>query len=93
MPNEQMRPSSKADAPDPSNTYERAHPENEAGMGKLDVGKAVPSNRPDSMEASVTHKQETTHQLNSEDVTDQRSKGTAPATPAAKQPGCSKKNE
>jgi len=74
MPNEQMRPASEAKAPDPSNIYERSHPENESGQGKMGVGKAVPANRPDSMEASVTHKQDTTHQLNSEDVVDQRSK-------------------
>jgi len=74
MANEQMRPASKDKAPDPSNVYERAHPENEAGMGKMGVGKTKPARCPDSMEASVTHKQDTTHQLNSEDVIDQRSK-------------------
>jgi hypothetical protein len=73
MSKEQMRPASKETAPDPSNTYERAHPENEAGQGRMKRDKAVPANRPDSMEASVTHKQDTTHQLNSEDMVDQRS--------------------
>jgi len=74
MSKEQMRPASNEKAPDPTNTYERSHPENEAGMGRMKSGKAAPANRPDSMEASVTHKQDTTHQLNSEDVVDQRSK-------------------
>ena len=72
MSNEQMRPASKAEAPEPSNIYERSHPENESGQGRLDSDKAVPSKCADSLEASVTHKQETTRQLNSEDVVDQR---------------------
>jgi hypothetical protein len=79
MSKEQMRPSSKEGAPDPANTYERAHPENESGMGKMGEHKSAPANRPDSMEASVTHKQDTTHQLNSEDVVDQRSNAAKPA--------------
>ncbi len=77
MSKEQMRPASDEKAPDPANTYERAHPENEAGMGKTGTPEVRPSKRPDSMEASVGHKQETTHQLNSEDVVDQRSKAQA----------------
>ena len=79
MSKEQMRPASKAKAPEPSNVYERAHPENESGMGRLDADKAVPVKRADCMEASVSHKQETTRQLNSEDVVDQRSKTEKPA--------------
>jgi hypothetical protein len=74
MSKEQMRPASNEKAPDPSNTYERSHPENESGMGKIGTPKVLPSKRPDSLEASVDHKQDTTHQLNSEDVVDQRSK-------------------
>jgi hypothetical protein len=74
MPNEQMRPASKAKAPEPSNTYERAHPENEVGQGRLGCDKPVPSECADNLEASVKHKQDTTRQLNSEDVIDQRSK-------------------
>ena len=74
MSKEQMRPASKEKAPDPTNVYERSHPENESGMGRLDNDKFVPFPRADSMEASVTHKQESTRQLNSEDVIDQRSK-------------------
>ena len=74
MSKEQMRPASDAKAPEPSNVYERAHPENESGMGRLDAEKTVPAKRADSMEDSVSHKQETTRQLNSEDVADQRNK-------------------
>jgi hypothetical protein len=73
MSKEQMRPASEAKAPDPSNSYERSHPENEAGMGRMKAQKTVPAKRADSLEASVTHKQDTTRQLNSEDVVDQRS--------------------
>jgi len=79
MSKEQMRPASKAGAPEPSNVYERAHPENECGQGRLDADKTVPAKRADSMEASVSHKQETTRQLNSDDVIDQRSKTEKPA--------------
>jgi hypothetical protein len=73
MSKEQMRPASKEQAPDPSDVYERSHPENESGMGRLDNNKAVPTARPDSMKASVTNKQDPTHQLNAEDVINQRS--------------------
>ncbi len=73
MANEQMRPASDEKAPDPSNSYERSHPENESGAGRMDNNKAVPTPRADSMNSSATNKQDTTRQLNSEDVIDQRS--------------------
>jgi hypothetical protein len=73
MANEKTRPLSKEEAPDPSNVYERSHPENESGMGRLDNNKAVPTARPDSMEGAATNKQDGTRQLNAEDVIDQRS--------------------
>jgi hypothetical protein len=85
MSNEQMRPASKEKAPDPSNVYERAHPENEAGMGQMENNKFVASPHPDSLESSVMHKQDNTRQLNSEDVIDQRSTARKPNTPAAAQ--------
>jgi hypothetical protein len=86
MANEQMRPASKEKAPEPSNVYERAHPENESGMGRMDNNKFVPSPHADSLESSVTHKQDGTRQLNAEDVIDQRSKAAKPTAPAANQP-------
>jgi hypothetical protein len=92
MANEQMRPASNDKAPDPSNTYERAHPENEAGQGRLSSDKPVPSHCPDSMEASVTQKQDGTHQLNAEDVIDQRSKLHPSDKTAAQPPDNSKKS-
>jgi hypothetical protein len=86
MAHEQIRPVSKENAPDPSNTYERCHPENEAGQGRLDSDKPVPSKHSNDMEATVGHKQNTARQLNSEDVIDQRSTVPSGASvkPAAK---------
>jgi len=55
---EQMRPASKAQAPDPSYNYERSHPEVEAGLGRLDTDTATPHQHPDKMEQAVTHRQE-----------------------------------
>jgi len=65
---EKMRPLSKEDAPDPSNNYERSHPENEAGMGRLDNNDdSVPTDRPDQSEEAVKHRQDGTKQLNAHD--------------------------
>ena len=41
------------DAPDPARSYERARPEEEAGMGRLDNNKAVPIDRPDRSDQAV----------------------------------------
>ena len=41
MAAEENRPASPQQAPDPSDNYERSHPEHEAGMGRLDNNKAV----------------------------------------------------
>jgi hypothetical protein len=66
---EQMRPASPAQAPDPATSYERAKPEKEAGMGRLDTNKnATPENQPDRMDQAVKNKQ-APRQINSEDVT------------------------
>ena len=69
---EQMRPASPKDAPDPAHSYERSDPEREAGMGRLDTNKAVPTNRPDQMDDVVRNKQDPARQINAEDVTDER---------------------
>ncbi len=68
---EQMRPENRKKAPDPSNSYERAHPENEAGMGRLDNDISTPTDRPDQVEQAVSHRQKS-HQINAEDSGDQR---------------------
>ena len=84
---EQMRPASPEEAPDPSNNYERAHPENEAGMGRLDNNKAVPQNSPDQGQDAVRNKHDGTKQLNAHDAVNQR------GGPAPEQPNHSMKDE
>jgi hypothetical protein len=86
MADKHGHPLTNSDAPDASNSYERAHPENESGMGRLDNNKFVPADRADSMKSTISHAQDPTHQLNSEDVIDQRST-------AAEQPDHSMKGE
>ena len=65
-------------APNPADSYERAHPENEAGMGRLDNNRAIPTNRPDQMESAVKHRQdprqinaEPDHSMNDEEPLDE----------------------
>jgi hypothetical protein len=72
---EQNRPRSNAHAPDPATSYERANPDKEAGMGRLDNNDdATPTKRPDSMEKAATNKQIPEHQINAEDVVDGKAK-------------------
>src|SRR5690242_5222473 len=67
------RPASNQQAPDPANAYERANPKNEAGMGRLDNNKAVPTNSPDRPHEAVRNRQDPTRQINAhEDVADQQ---------------------
>ena len=68
----QMRPASPEQAPDPSSSYERSHPEHEAGLGRLDAPKYAPHPHPDSMEQAVTHRQDGTRQLNADGDVNQR---------------------
>jgi hypothetical protein len=72
-----MRPASKEDAPDPARSYERAKPEKESGMGRLDNNKATPARVPDRQEQTVTHRQEP-RQINAHDETQQRAQGQSP---------------
>ena len=96
MPAEQNRPASPSQAPDPANNYERAHPEREAGMGRLDNNEAVPADSPDRGEQAVTNKQDSTRQINAHDEVNVRggagAPGAAPA-PAAEQPDHSMHDE
>jgi hypothetical protein len=64
---EQMRPSSKKDAPDPSHAYERSHPSREAGMGRLDNNKSTPANASGDARHTVTNAQDGARQLNAHD--------------------------
>jgi hypothetical protein len=64
---EQMRPSSPKHAPDPSKSYQRAHPEQEAGKGALGHTPKTPIDRPDQLEQTVTNRQPP-RQINAEDL-------------------------
>jgi hypothetical protein len=65
---EQMRPASPEQAPDPSDNYERAHPEREAGMGRMDNNKATPQRQPDSEQQAVHNKQQPDRQVNAQET-------------------------
>ena len=67
----QMPLASKEAAPDPARSYERAKPESEGGMGRLDNNDATPADSPDRIEQAVTHKQPL-RQINAHDVGDNR---------------------
>lgn len=57
--------------PDPARSYERAKPQAESGMGRLDNNQATPTNRPDRIEKPVKNRQ-SSHQVNAEDVVNER---------------------
>jgi hypothetical protein len=64
---DQNRPLSRKDAPDPARTYERAKPEAEGGMGRLENDQALPSDSPDRPHEAVGHRQDPTRQINGQD--------------------------
>lgn len=72
----QMRPAEKELAPDPATSYERAKPEKEAGMGRLDNNRATPANSPDKIERAVKNRQPL-RQINADDVIDAKEEGQA----------------
>ena len=72
---EQMRPASPQQAPDPSHTYERSHPGREAGMGRLDNNKAVPTDSPDQSQDAVGNKQDGARQINGQDAAEHGREG------------------
>ena len=84
---EQMRPASPQQAPDPSDSYERSHPGREAGMGRLDNNKAVPTEAPDQQQDAVRNKQDPTRQINAQDAVNPH------GGPAPEQPDHSMKDE
>jgi hypothetical protein len=76
-PQPNPRPIAPEHAPDTARTYERAKPEKESGMGRLDNNSgATPAKSPDQMEDAVTHKQPL-RQINSDDVVNQRAQNPA----------------
>jgi hypothetical protein len=56
--------------PDPSRSYERARPEAESGMGRLDNNESTPTNQPDREKQAVKNKQPP-RQVNAHEVTDE----------------------
>ena len=69
----QMRPASPQQAPDPATSYERARPECESGMGRLDNNmRATPTDQPDHTPDAVRNVQDPTHQINAHDVVNGR---------------------
>jgi hypothetical protein len=74
---DQTRPVSPNQAPDPSDSYERARPEKQPGMGRLDNNKATPVNQPDRSDDAVRNKQDPRHQINAHDAVNARG-GPAP---------------
>ena len=55
---EKMKPASKQQAPDPSRSYERSRPEDEAGMGRLDSEKTTPAEKPDRPHHAVSNRRD-----------------------------------
>ncbi len=53
--------------PDTARTYERAKPEKESGMGRLDNNAGTPTNRPDRSEDAIKNKQNADRQINADD--------------------------
>ena len=80
MPSED-RPLSSKEAPDPARSYGREKPEAESGMGRLDNNdEATPTKKADQSVEAVKNRQDPTHQLNAQDVVNQRAKNTAGQT-------------
>ena len=63
--------------PDPARSYERAKPEDEAGMGRLNNNQGTPIDEPDRMPETVQNAQPE-RQINAEQETDQRQVRTPP---------------
>jgi hypothetical protein len=76
---EQMRPLSREEAPDPSHSYERAHPTRESGTGRLDqdTDKATPEESADKVENAAPNRQDGTRQVNAHDVNNDASRNPA----------------
>jgi hypothetical protein len=66
MPVEKNRPLSAEEAPDTARVYERARPEAEGGMGRLDNEKGTPTRGRDKMLDAAPNKH-SSRQLNAED--------------------------
>ena len=65
---EQMKPSSKKDAPNPAHSYERSDPHRETGAGRLDVDEVILPDKPDEIQESPGNKNAPERQLNAEET-------------------------
>ena len=54
-PNEPGKAIRPSEPPDPASSYERADPNKEAGMGRLDNNAATPTDQPDRAEDAVSN--------------------------------------
>lgn len=63
----QMTPANPEQVQDPASSYERAKPEDEAGMGRLTNNDATPTDRPDRMGQAVDNKHSPERQVNAQD--------------------------
>jgi hypothetical protein len=64
---EQMRPSSKKDAPDPASSYGREDPNKEAGAGRLDNNISTPTNCADKIQETAPNRSQPDRQINAEE--------------------------
>lgn len=64
---DQTRPADPRKVQDPATSYERAKPEAEAGMGRLDNNAGTPTDRPDQMDEAVSNRQQPERQINAQD--------------------------
>ena len=99
MAESQNRPASPEQAPDPSNNYERDHPEREAGAGALDspIGAATGVKTPDKIAGAVGNANDPRKSFTAQDeIPPQPAAGQKPIAhgmPAPVQPDHSMKEE
>ncbi len=68
-----QNPQQPDNGPDPARSYERAKPEMESGMGRLDNNDdATPTDRPNQLEDTVPNRQDPQKQINAEETDDDR---------------------
>jgi hypothetical protein len=77
---EKRKQPDKKTVPDPARSYERARPEDEAGMGRLETNPFVPEKRADKVDQAVTNRQGA-RQINAQDVVGQQSRVIPPGEP------------
>ena len=71
MPASEKQPGTDRVGPDTAASYGRENPAKEAGQGRLDNNRAVPTSRPDQQEESVAHRQPP-RQINAHDEPSER---------------------